>query len=105
MLKRLKKQEVLKVDCPIVKYPAVIMMQNVESFLVNTSEREIHMVSRSVACTRRNYTAESFRPEHVYNLASPEMPEPKEKRFEGVYSESFQEVNVTPFEDLLFSEK
>ncbi len=40
----------------------------------------------------------------MYNLASPEMPEPNEKRFEVEYSESFQEVNITPFDDLPFSE-
>ena len=72
---------------------------------MNTSEREIHLGSSSKACKRQDYTAEAFRPEHVYNLASPEMTEPKEKRFKAEYSESFLEVNVTPFEDLPFGEK
>ncbi len=106
VLRRLKKQEAARIDCPIaVKYPAVILIQNVESFLVNTSEREIHLGSRIGACKKQNSSVESYQPEHVYNLASPEMPEPKEKRFEVEYSESFQEVNVTAFEDLPFSEK
>ena len=105
MLKRLKKQEAFKFDFSIVKYPAAILIQNVECFRVNTSEREIHLGSRSMSCKRQNYTAETFRPEHVYNLVSSEMPEPKEKRFEVEYSESFQEINVTPFDDLPFSEK
>ena len=74
VLKRLQKQEALQIDCPIVKYPAAILIQNVENFLVKTSEREIHLGSRSMVCKRPNYTAETFRPVHVYNLASPEMP-------------------------------
>ncbi len=54
LLKRLKKQEALKIDCPIVKYPAAILIPNVESFLEKTNEREIHLGSGSMACKRQN---------------------------------------------------
>ncbi len=58
-----------------------------------------------MACKRPNYTAETFKPEHVYNLASPEMPEPKEKGFEGDFGEGFPGIIVTPFEDMVFDQK
>ncbi len=41
----------------------------------------------------------------MYNAASPEMPEPKEKKFEPEYSESAQPTHQTAFEDLPFEQK
>ena len=38
MLKRLKKREALRIDCPITKYPAAVRMQSVESFLLDVEE-------------------------------------------------------------------
>ena len=104
-LMRLKKQEALGIDCPITKYPTAVRMQTIESFLLDTEEREIQLASRSIACKRKEIRLENFLPEHVYNLASPEMPEPKEKRFEPEYSESFQDPNVRAFEDMPFCDK
>ncbi len=54
VLRRLKRQEALKIDCPITKYTAAILIQNGESFLVITSDREIHLGRRSKACKRQD---------------------------------------------------
>ncbi len=80
--KRLKLMEASKLECPITKYPAAIRMQNMEGFLVNLSERQIPLESRAFACRRNAAGANDFKPVHVYNAASPEMPEPKERKFE-----------------------
>ena len=40
---RIKPQEI---DCAIVKWPAAVLMQNVEGFLVNTRQRELWLGSR-----------------------------------------------------------
>ncbi len=80
-------------------------MQNVEGFLVNIEERNIHLGSRSNACRVKSPTTDNFKPEHVYNAAAPEMPDPKEKKFEAEYSESAQEASKTNFEEMNFMEK
>ena len=80
-------------------------MQNVESFLVNVEERKLHLGSRSNACKVKNPTVDNYKPEHVCNVSAPEMPDPKEKKFETEYSESAQEANKTSFEEMSFVEK
>ncbi len=80
-------------------------MQNVERFLVNFSERQIHLDIRALACRRGTAKSDEFKPVHVYNAASPEMPEPKERKFEAEYSESAQPTHQTAFEDPPFSRK
>ncbi len=87
------KMEKTKIECHITKYPTAIRM------------RKLHLDSRSLGCNRKDATVEKLKPSHVYNAASPEMPEPKEKRFESEYSETMQPDNKTPFEDLPFMEK
>ena len=78
--------EASKLECPITKYPAAIRMQNMEGLLVNLNERQMHLNSRSLACQRNTAVVNEFKPVHVYNAASPEMPETKEKKFEPEYS-------------------
>ncbi len=65
----------------------------------------MHLNSRSLGCTRKDATIEKLKPDHVYNAASPEMPELKEKKFEAEYSESLQPANKTPYDDLSFMDK
>ncbi len=90
MAKKLKMIQASKIECPITKYPTAIRMQNVEGFLVNLEERNIHLGSWVNACKVKSPTTDDFKPEHVYNAAAPEMPDPKEKKFEAEYSESAQ---------------
>ncbi len=65
----------------------------------------MHLNSRSLGCTRKDATIEKLKPDHVYNAASAEMPELKEKKFEAEYSESLQPANQTPYDDLSFMDK
>ncbi len=97
--------EASKIECPITKYPTAIRMQNIEGFLVNLEERNLHLGSRSNACRAKKPTTDNFKPEHVDNAAAPEMPDPKEKKFEAEYSESAQEASQTNFEEMSFMEK
>ncbi len=90
--KRLKLIEASKIECPIIKYPTAIRMQNVEGFLLNLEERNLHLGSRSNACIVKSFTVKNFKQEHAYNAASSEMLDPKEKRFETENSESAQEA-------------
>ncbi len=103
--KKLKPLEASRIKCPITKYPTAIRMQKVEGFLVNLEERKKHLGSRSNACKTKTLCVDNFKPEHVYNAAFPEMPKPKEKRFEAEYSESAQKANKTSFDDMSFVEK
>ncbi len=104
-LKEVKMDKATKIECHITKYPTAIRMQNMEGFAVNLEERQLHLDSRSLGCTRKDATVEKLKPDHVYNAASPEMPELKENRFEAEYSESVQPANRTPHDDLPFMEK
>ncbi len=113
--KRLNLVEASRLECPITKYPAAIRMQIMAGFLVNLSERQVHLDGRALACRRSTARASNFKPVHVYSAASPEMPEPKEKKFEPDYSESAQPTleshhdlqvpHQNAFEDLPFDQK
>ena len=86
-------EKATKIECHLTKYAVAIRMQNMECFSVNLEERKLHFDRLSIACTRKEATVEKLKPVHVYNAASPEMPEPKEKRFEAEYSEAPQQDN------------
>ena len=104
-LKEIKMEKATKIECHITKYPTAILMQNMEGFVVNLEERQMQLNSRSLGCTGKDATIEKLKPDHVYNAASPELPELKEKMFEAEYSESLQPANKTPYDDLSFMEK
>ncbi len=104
-LKEVKMETATKIECHITKDPTAILMQNREGFFVNLEERQMHLNSRSLGCTRKDPTVEMLKLDHVYNAGSPEMPELNEKKFEAEYCESLQPANKTPYDDLSFMEK
>ena len=104
-LKELKMEEAAKIEWHITKYPTAIIIQNMEGLTVNLEERQLHLNSHSLGCTRKDAKMEKMNLIHMYNAASPEMPEPKEKKFEAEYIESIQPENKTSFDELSFMEK
>ncbi len=92
----------VEIDCPIVKWPAALLMQNVEGFLVNTGQRELWLGSRRNAAGKE-LTADLYKPDRNYNTASPVMPTPKERKKLKEYRES--EIPSVKFDDLELREK
>ncbi len=55
-----------EIDCPIVKWPAALLMQKVESFLVNTAQRRLWLGSRRNAAGK-DLKVDCYKPERNYN--------------------------------------
>ena len=93
---------VKEVHCPLVKWPAALLMQNVEALLVNTAQRQLWLGSRRKA-TGTELKMENCKPERNYNTVSPVMPTPKERKTLKEFRES--EIPSTKLEDLELREK
>ncbi len=95
------RMEAQEIDCPNVKWPAALPMQNVEGFLVKTGQRELWLGSRRNAAGKE-LTADLYTPD-CYNTASPDMLTPKERKRLKDMRES--EIPSVKFDDLGFREK
>ena len=71
--------KVEEIDCPMMKWPAALLMQNVEEFLVNTAQREMWLASRRKAAAKE-LKVDNYKPERSYNSVTPVMPTPKERK-------------------------
>ncbi len=91
-----------EVDCPIVKWPAALLMQKVENFLVNTAQRQLWLGSRRKAAGKE-LKIECYKPERNHNTVSPVMPTPKERKRPKEFRAS--DISSVKFDDLELREK